>query len=220
MYSFRGRKNEHLIDRDQPVYEIGSGPVVMIVEGPFANAEWLANNARLNFYYTFSKAPGGGDPCRYSLPFPATKFMSIEAFGAFGNGPAPFSLFGCEAIAGIGGLAVNLEPTPGVLLHELSHVLFGLEDEYPCATSGVDTHRSQDLVNPNIFSSEANCLAQPRPAGAPGGPCREVPACRGAWWRFDGDPDIMGRAGFAATPYQVDCVRAVRSYFGRPEFQP
>jgi hypothetical protein len=52
MYSFRGRKNEHLIDRDQPVYEIGSGPslFVGVVGAPGLLKTWAAWTSVLALY--------------------------------------------------------------------------------------------------------------------------------------------------------------------------
>lgn len=84
---------------------------------------------------------------------------------------------------------------PFTLLHESGHATFGLADEY-CG----QTAYFQQKVFPNIYSTQAQCLADPLAVGVTGA-CQQITNtnCTKDWYRVEPGPstsdDLMTNAG-------------------------
>jgi hypothetical protein len=102
-----------------------------------------------------------------------------------------------------------------VFVHELSHSLFGLADEYddstsvpPCTTS----YDSGDALQGNVWDRKSDC----QDGSLHGADCYKFTSCVDWWtfssghWKADPDGDIMSCPG-AGSPlvYYTDCASAV-----------
>jgi hypothetical protein len=103
-----------------------------------------------------------------------------------------------------------------LFMHESGHALFGLMDTY-CG----DTFYAENLPNPNVWKSLANCTEDASRSGWNVSLCRpladsgggQAAACTNLFWKIDPAPDLMGTAGGDAR-YGGASARRIQYIFG------
>jgi hypothetical protein len=105
---------------------------------------------------------------------------------------------GCTNPHGLGRVYLKIGAGDSYLgMHEIGHGLYGLMDTY-CGKS----YYTENMQNPNIWSSEVRCRAAARANNWEPDNCRQIQdtakSCLNGFWRWDSDPDIMN-GGWSGT---------------------
>jgi len=102
----------------------------------------------------------------------------------------------------------------GTIIHEISHALFGLTDEYCC-----DSSYWSGEPYPNVWPSNESCRTYAIDEGWDPDSCQNFCTkgssnCGNGWWRSDPDPDVMKTSGGATIkPFQRADVKNVKWTF-------
>ncbi|MDN8616480.1 hypothetical protein [Variovorax ginsengisoli] len=186
----------------------------LIVDGYLAHAQITGNRSKWNFY--LNPATGGlvrsnisGTEQR-SITQPAnwTRIAATANAAAYVHHDATWRDFGNFGGAnGVGQLTIQAG-TPGTIVHETGHAVFGLSDEYCCDGGIISTSWPHE----NMFTSLAACQASATAHGLPTASCTQLTTtngfCGGAdasgtpilgstdlKWRQDTASDLMGCGG-------------------------
>jgi hypothetical protein len=162
-----------------------------IVNGYLAQRQIDDDRDRWNFYV--NPVTGGlaqttvGTTVNRSVTQPLnwTQVASVADSVAYVHNNGGWRDFGVFGGAGIGYFTI-LAGTPGTIVHETGHALFGLSDEY-CCDGGTTT---STWPSPNIFTDQASCQSSATAHGVATGDCVQLSATSG----FCGGVDSTGAA--------------------------
>jgi hypothetical protein len=195
-----------------------------IVNGYLRSDAIELNKTKFNFYYLDSEADVTGYPSAGFTP-PLGSCENFQDATSFADSlPVvhktdfrDWSDTRCER------RVFCSEPTSyRTFVHESGHSVFGLKDEYCC-----DSHYSQNNPNPNIWSSQANCVNDATVMGWNTADCSNFcPSgsgnCGSGFWDIDSDVCIMtcsqscnlcGAAGMCQ--FDDACLRRVNYVFSQ-----
>jgi len=182
---------------------------ILVMNALTLNQTCLPEDAttRFNFYYysdpgDFADAFAG---CAGTLPedfwdeapFTDVAIIVYPTYKGVYLGP-PCEPNGCSSSMGPGIHSWFKAPADSgwVFMHEAGHAIFGLIDTY-CG----ETYYTQNDPNPNVWSSQSDCVLAARKNNWDPALCRQIstaarsgisPACQKSYWRIDPEPDMMG----------------------------
>ncbi|HET7011706.1 MAG TPA: hypothetical protein VFI11_13095 [Anaerolineales bacterium] len=161
---------------------------ILITSGFGMNQAWNLNSDEVNFWYmTLS---GDVQPGTGTCPSVTWPSLTDAAFAEVIVLLHPNPLRDCAW-----GDRVTSEPTSfTTIVHEASHAVFGLPDEY-CCDGGYWN------APPIVYSTEANCLNDAN--NSAWRQCQSIPSVTGTtWWRSeDSTCDIMACGGSVVMEY-------------------
>lgn len=185
----------------------------LIAGGYLPHAQITNQRARWNFYV--NPVTGGllqsnvGGTVTRSVTQPAnwSHIAPLADTVAYVHNNAAWRDFANFGGSGIGHFTIDAT-TPGTIVHETGHALFGLSDEYCCDGGTIAT----SWPHANLFQNLAACQTSAGNHGVATGACTQITTtvgfCGGndasgnpvlggtnLWWRQDGAGDLMGCGG-------------------------